>query len=224
MSTKRILIVDDEQDLCEILNFNLTSAGFETAVAYSAEDAIRLMGDTRFNLLILDVMMPGMSGFELGQWVRQHSATTGVPIIYLTARDSTDDVLTGFDIGADDYVTKPFSVREIIARVKAVLGRISHEDEELPPIGIIINTNHKSVSIDGNEISLTPNEYDLLHFFLEHQGEVFSRQQLIENVWPSDVVVSDRTVDVNITRLRKKLGRYAANLVSRVGFGYYFKN
>ncbi len=224
MSTKRILIVDDEQDLCEILNFNLTSAGFETAVAYSAEDAIRLMGDTRFNLLILDVMMPGMSGFELGQWVRQHSATTGVPIIYLTARDSTDDVLTGFDIGADDYVTKPFSVREIIARVKAVLGRISHEDEVQPPIGIIINTNHKSVSIDGNEISLTPNEYDLLHFFLEHQGEVFSRQQLIENVWPSDVVVSDRTVDVNITRLRKKLGRYAANLVSRVGFGYYFKN
>ena len=221
MEGKRILIVDDEQDLCEILQFNLSLAGFGTDVAYSAEEAIGKLNDNQFHLLILDVMMPGLSGFELGAQIRNDSALGNLPIIYLTARDSIDDILTGFDIGADDYVTKPFSIKEVVARVKAVLNRAV-----APTVhdGICVNESRKSVMVDGDEISLTHNEYDLLCFFLNHRGEVFTRQQLIEKVWPSNVIVSDRTVDVNITRLRKKLGRYAGCLVSKVGFGYFFKD
>ncbi len=221
MEDRRILIVDDEHDLCEILQFNLSLAGFTTDVAYSAEEAIGKLNENQFHLLILDVMMPGMSGYELGARIRHDSVLGSLPIIYLTARDSNDDILTGFDIGADDYVTKPFSIKEVVARVKAVLNRSA---SHIGPAGISVNESHKSVSIDGTEISLTHNEYDLLCFFLSHRGEVFTRQQLIENVWPRNVIVSDRTVDVNITRLRKKLGRYAGNLISKVGFGYFFKD
>ena len=243
MEQRRILIVDDEQDLCEILQFNFNAAGYETDVACSAEEALDKISNLRpqssnlFDLFLLDVMMPGMSGFELAARLKADEQTARVPIIFLTAKDTEDDTLQGFGLGADDYVTKPFSVREVVARVKAVLGRVNQGDRPLilgeadgmkrpvPLIhdGLTVDTASKTVTIDGEQVSLTRTEFDLLQLLLSHRGEVFSRQQLLEQVWPSDVVVTDRTVDVNITRLRKKIGRYAQCIVARQGFGYRFE-
>ena len=182
MEQKRILVVDDEHDLCDILLFNLRAAGYQAEAVYSAEEAL-LRGVTDFDLLLLDVMMTGMSGFELAERLKAEEQTRHIPIIFLTAKDTEDDTLHGFSVGADDYVSKPFSVREVMARVKAVLGRS----------------------------------------IMQPLGQVFNRQQLLDRVWPQDVIVTERTVDVNIARLRKKLGCYAACLVSRTGFGYCFK-
>ena len=222
MEKKKILVVDDEQDLCEILLFNLVSAGYQTEAAYSAEEAIG-KGIAQFDLILLDMMMPGMSGFELAERLKVNERTARVPIIFLTAKDAEDDMLQGFDLGADDYVTKPFSVREVLARVKAVLGRISQGPVPLIHEGLSLDTVSKTVKIDGEPVSLTRTEFDLLRLLLSHRGEVFSRQQLLNHVWPCDVIVTDRTVDVNITRLRKKIGQYALCIVARQGFGYCFE-
>lgn len=225
----RILIVDDEQDLCEILQFNLTAAGYETEVAYSAEEAAPLLsplgGKTcrLFDLLLLDVMMPGMSGFELAERLKADERTAHVPIIFLTAKDTEDDTLQGFGLGADDYVTKPFSVREVVARVNAVLKRNTPPTKQLRYEGLTVDLTTKTVTIDGVEVALTRTEFDLLCLLLSHQGQVFSRQQLLDSVWPDDVIVTERTVDVNIARLRKKLGRYSSCILNRQGFGYYFR-
>jgi DNA-binding response OmpR family regulator len=230
MDQKRILVVDDEQDLCDILLFNLHAAGYQAEAAYSAEEALRAMheqhGTTggRYDLLLLDVMMPGMSGFELARLLKDDAPTRDIPIIFLTAKDTEDDTLLGFSIGADDYVTKPFSVREVMARVKAVLSR-SNKAFKVPTVygGLAVNVANKTACIDGNPIALTRTEYELLCLLLSHRGQVFSRQQLLDRVWPHDVIVTERTVDVNIARLRKKLGIYAACLVSRTGYGYSFE-
>lgn len=230
MNQKRILVVDDEQDLCDILLFNLHAAGYQAEAAYSAEEALRAMhkqqGTTggRYDLLLLDVMMPGMSGFELARRLKDEAPTRDIPIIFLTAKDTEDDTLLGFSIGADDYVTKPFSVREVMARVKAVLSR-SNKAFNVPTVyeGLAVNVANKTACIDGNPIALTRTEYELLCLLLSHRGQVFSRQQLLDRVWPHDVIVTERTVDVNIARLRKKLGIYAACLVSRTGYGYSFE-
>ena len=230
MERKRILVVDDERDLCDILLFNLQAAGYQAEAAYSAEDGLQQIADSwssnsnPFDLLLLDVMMPGMSGFEMAQQLKANEQTRHIPIIFLTAKDTEDDTLQGFSLGADDYVTKPFSVREVLARVKAVLGR-SESTKDYPTIyeGLAINAANKTVCIDGNPIALTRTEYELLTLLLEHRGQVFSRQQLLDRVWPQDVIVTERTVDVNIARLRKKLDRYAACLVSRTGYGYVFE-
>ena len=212
MEQKRILIVDDEHDLCEILCYNLTAAGYQAEVAYSAEMAIE-KGVAHYDLLLLDVMMPGMSGFELARQLKGDEATASVPIIFLTAKDTEEDMLHGFGLGADDYVKKPFSVREVMARVKAVLCRRESVEADKPKIlqheGLVIDLSHKSVK--------------LLVLLLTHRGKVFSRQQILESVWPQDVIVTDRTVDVNVTRMRKKIGRYANLIVSRQGFGYVFE-
>jgi len=223
MEQKRILVVDDERDLCEILLFNLRSAGYLAEAAYSAEEALEALHNS-CDLLLLDVMMPGMSGFELAKQLKEDEQTRHIPIIFLTAKDTEDDTLRGFSVGADDYVTKPFSVREVMARVKAVLGR-SHGtiDEPTTYEGLSINAANKTAYIDGSPIALTRTEYELLKLLLEHRGQVFSRQNLLEKVWPQDVIVTERTVDVNIARLRKKLGHYAVCLVSRTGFGYSFE-
>ena len=218
---KKILIVDDEQDLCEILQFNLQAAGYEADVAYSAEEAL-LKDLPTFDLLLLDVMMPGLSGFELAKRLKADEQTAQIPIIFLTAKDTEDDTLTGFGLGADDYVAKPFSVREVVARVGAVLKRNAPTTIMLRHQGLTVDLTTKSVAIDGMEVALTRTEFDLLALLLSHQGQVFSRQQLLDSVWPDDVIVTDRTVDVNITRLRKKLGAYAACIVTRPGFGYCF--
>ena len=226
MEQKRILVVDDERDLCDILLFNLHAAGYQADAVYSAEEAIEAI-QNRYDLLLLDVMMPGMSGFELAKRLKEDEQFRSIPIIFLTAKDTEDDMLQGFSLGADDYVTKPFSVREVMARVKAVLGRSLSQplqkEGDVGYEGLVISVANKSVTIDGHLIALTRTEYELLHLLLGHRGQVFSRQQLLVNVWPQDVIVTERTVDVNIARLRKKLGRYAACLVSRTGFGYSFE-
>ena len=229
MEQKRILVVDDERDLCDILLFNLHAAGYQAEAAYSAEEALRRMeewenGRMKADLLLLDVMMQGMSGFELAKLLKEDAQTRHIPIIFLTAKDTEDDTLQGFSLGADDYVTKPFSIREVMARVKAVLGRTAGpKSAGLTFEGLVMNTDSKTVTIDAVPIALTRTEYDLLRLFLEHREQTFTRQQLLDKVWPQDVIVTERTVDVNITRLRKKLQRYAACLVSRTGFGYSFE-
>lgn len=223
MSKQRILIVDDEQDLCDILRFNLETAGYEVAVAYTAEEALKL-NLISFHLLLLDVMMPGMSGFELATKLKTDSRTASIPIIFLTAKDAEEDTLYGFRIGADDYVAKPFSVREVLARVKAVLGRSPQINNELTYRTLTMNLTSKQLTIDAETIALTKTEFELLALLLTHHGQVFSRQELIKRVWPSDVIVTDRTVDVNIARLRKKLGEYALCIGNKLGYGYYFES
>jgi DNA-binding response OmpR family regulator len=221
---QQILVIDDERDLCEILRFNLTAAGFEVHTAYSGEDALQ-QGITNYDLLLLDVMMPHMSGFELAKRLKQDPDTAAVPIIFLTALNDEEDTLHGFDLGADDYIAKPFSVREVVARVKAVLGRTSATPssvQELRHEGLVMDLAKMTVTVDGQPILLTKTEFEILKVFLANQGQVFSRQELLDKVWPRDVVVTDRTVDVNITRMRKKIGRYSSCIVTRHGFGYLF--
>ena len=226
MDKRRILIVDDEQDLLEILQFNLTSAGYEAETAYSAEEALK-RGIEGYDLLLLDVMMEGMSGFELAERLKSNPTTLDIPIIFLTAKDTEEDALRGFGLGADDYIAKPFSVREVLARVKAVLNRTAKPMEEetgtLTYKGLSMNLQDKTVSIDGKTATLTKTEFELLLLFLTHRGRVFLRQEVIDRVWPKDVIVTDRTVDVNITRMRKKIGNYSACIVSRPGYGYLFE-
>lgn len=222
----RILVVDDEQDLLEILKFNLETEGYEVVTATSAEDAL-LLDIASFDLLLLDVMMGGMSGFAMARQLKDNPATAQVPIIFLTARDTENDTVTGFNLGADDYISKPFSLREVMVRVRAVLRRTAKEygEEEAKTLsyqGIVMNLDRKTVSVDGEDIPFTKTEFELLHLLLDERGRVFSRQELIERIWPKDVLVLDRTVDVNITRLRKKIGRFAKCIVTRLGFGYYF--
>lgn len=220
---KRILIVDDEQDLLDILQFNLEAEGYAVKTATSAEEAL-VAGMEGIDLILLDVMMAGMSGFKMAETIRSNSAARSIPIIFLTARDSEEDRLRGFELGGDDYIPKPFSIREVLARVKAVLRRTGEDTQTVVRYeGLEVNADHKSVLIDGVSVAFTRTEFDLLKLLLEHPGHVFSRQELISRVWPDDVVVLDRTVDVNITRLRKKIGRYASNIVTRSGFGYCFE-
>ena len=226
MEQKRILVVDDEQDLCDILLYNLRAAGYQAEASYSAEEAIeKELSD--YDLLLLDVMMPGMSGFELAQQLKDDEVTAALPIIFLTAKDTEEDMLHGFGLGADDYVKKPFSVREVMARVKAVLSRSESITTDIPKTlqyeGLAIDLSHKSVTLDGEAVALTKTEFELLALLLSHRGKVFSRQQILDSVWPQDVIVTDRTVDVNVTRLRKKIGRYGQMIVSRQGFGYVFE-
>lgn len=222
----RILVVDDEQDLCEILKFNLETDGYTVEMASSAEEALE-MNIESFNLLLLDVMMGGMSGFALAKQLKAEPATKDIPIIFLTARDTENDTVTGFNLGADDYISKPFSIREVLVRVRAVLRRTA-EHNGVPQSNVIsyqgleLNLDKKTVSIDGEDIPFTKTEFEILHLLLDEKGRVFSRQELIDRIWPKDVLVLDRTVDVNITRLRKKIGRFSKCIVTRLGFGYYF--
>lgn len=222
----RILVVDDEQDLCEILKFNLETDGYTVEMANSAEEALE-MNIESFNLLLLDVMMGGMSGFALAKQLKAEPATKDIPIIFLTARDTENDTVTGFNLGADDYISKPFSIREVLVRVRAVLRRTADhngvpQSNVISYQGLELNLDKKTVSIDGEDIPFTKTEFEILHLLLDEKGRVFSRQELIDRIWPKDVLVLDRTVDVNITRLRKKIGRFSKCIVTRLGFGYYF--
>lgn len=224
---KRILVVDDEQDLCEILSFNLETEGYYVDTANSAEEALE-MDVPSYHLLLLDVMMGGMSGFQMAKKLKENPVTANIPIIFLTARDTENDTVTGFNLGADDYISKPFSIREVMVRIRAVLRRTAEQNDtaEEPTMigyqGLLLNLDKKTVSIDGENVPFTKTEFELLRLLLEEKGRVFSRQELIDRVWPKDVMVLDRTVDVNITRMRKKVGRFAKCIVTRLGFGYYF--
>ena len=225
-TNQKILVVDDEQDLLEILKFNLETEGYEVRTATSAEEALT-MDIASFDLLLLDVMMGGMSGFALARQLKENQHTASVPIIFLTARDTENDTVTGFNLGADDYISKPFSLREVMVRVRAVLRRTASDSTEDEPQllsyqGIVMNLDKKTVTIEGKDVAFTKTEFELLRLLLSERGRVFSRQELIDRVWPKDVLVLDRTVDVNITRLRKKIGAFAKCIVTRLGFGYYF--
>lgn len=222
----RILVVDDEQDLCEILKFNLETERYVVETANSAEEAMT-MDISSFNLLLLDVMMGEMSGFAMAKKLKENPMTANIPIIFLTARDTENDTVTGFNLGADDYISKPFSIREVLVRIRAVIRRTKESDDSTEPKtlkyqGLEMDLDKKTVTIDGEDVPFTKTEFELLHLFLSEKGHVFSRQELIDRIWPKDVFVLDRTVDVNITRLRKKIGRFAKCIVTRLGFGYYF--
>ena len=222
----RILVVDDEQDLCEILKFNLETDGYTVETANSAEEALQ-MDIKSFDLLLLDVMMGGMSGFAMAKKLKADPETKDIPVVFLTARDTENDTVTGFNLGADDYISKPFSIREVLVRIRAVLRRTAEKNGEqqlnvLRYQGLELNLDKKTVSIDGEDVPFTKTEFEILHLLLDEKGRVFSRQELIDRIWPKDVLVLDRTVDVNITRLRKKIGKFSKCIVTRLGFGYYF--
>lgn len=216
----RILVVDDEEDICAILKFNLSKEGYEVVTANSAEEALTL-DIASFNLLLLDVMMGGMSGFELTGKLKTDPKTAGVPVIFITARDTEDDAVEGLDLGADDYISKPFSIREVVSRVKAVLRRTAAIPDA--STGIFIDDEKKVVTVDGAAVALTRIEYEIFKLLFTNKGKVFSREDILSKVWPDDVIVTDRTVDVNITRLRKKIGEYGNRIVSRHGFGYLYE-
>lgn len=216
----RILVVDDEEDICAILKFNLSKEGYEVVTANSAEEALTL-DIASFNLLLLDVMMGGMSGFELTGKLKTDPKTAGVPVIFITARDTEDDAVEGLDLGADDYISKPFSIREVVSRVKAVLRRTAAIPDA--STGIFIDDEKKVVTVDGAAVALTRIEYEILRLLFTNKGKVFPREDILSKVWPDDVIVTDRTVDVNITRLRKKIGEYGNRIVSRHGFGYLYE-
>ena len=226
MNDYRILVVDDEEDLCEILKFNLEMEGYTVDTAYSAEEALKL-DITQYNLLLLDVMMGEISGFKMANMLKKNKATASIPIIFITAKDTENDTVTGFNLGADDYISKPFSLREVIMRVKAVLRRTAgvqiKEEEQLQYKGLVINIPQKKVTIDGEETSLTKKEFEILLLLLQNQGRVFSREDILAKVWNDEVYVLDRTIDVNITRLRKKIGSYGKYIVTRLGYGYCFE-
>lgn len=219
------MVVDDEQDLCEILKFNLETEGYQVATAYSAEEALE-KNLARFDLLLLDVMMGSMDGFAMAERLKSNPETAHVPIIFLTAKTDENDKVNGLNLGADDYIAKPFSIREVMARVRAVLRRSGEKSvgqQILKFRGLEVNLDKKTVSIDGEDVPFSKTEFELLALLLRERGHVFSRQELINRIWPKDVLVLDRTVDVNITRMRKKIKDYAHHIVTRLGYGYFFE-
>ena len=227
MNDYRILVVDDEEDLCEILKFNLENEGYEVDTANSAEEALK-MNISSYHLLLLDVMMGEISGFKMANILKKDKKTAQVPIIFITAKDTENDTVTGFNLGADDYISKPFSLREVIARVKAVLRRTATSDmekvpEQLSYQSLVIDITKKKVSIDGEEVPLTKKEFEILFLLLQNKGRVFSREDILSRIWSDEVYVPDRTIDVNITRLRKKIGIYGKRIVTRLGYGYCFE-
>lgn len=233
---ERILIVDDEQDICEILQFNLEAEGYEVKAAESP--FVFMDGDPLPDLILLDVMMTPISGFEWAKILKKNPITAHIPIIFCTAKDTEKDMLEGFSLGSDDYITKPFRLNEVKARVKAVLRRFKggngagmeipsdNRTDENKAIyqGLVLDQNRKSCEVDGEEVVLTKLEYDLLYLLVSHIGTVYSRDNILTKVWPDDAIVLDRTVDVNVTRIRKKIGRYGQCIRTRFGFGYSFED
>lgn len=229
----QILIVDDEEDICQILSYSLQAAGYQTSVAHSAEEALALIEQSAPDLLLLDIMMDGLSGTDLAKLLQERGLLT-FPIIFLTALTSETDVLKGFQLGADDYITKPFHLTEVLARVKAILRRTNkehlHNATPLPNTSslityeeITINLTDKTLTIHGENIPTTRKELELLSFLLQHPMQMFSRQELLDAVWKGESYVLERTVDVHITHLRKKLCNYADRLQTKSGYGYIWR-
>ena len=223
----RILVVDDEMDICEILKFNLENNGYKVDTANSGEEALALPLES-YDLFLLDVMMDDMSGFSLATQVRKVQGCAVTPIIFITAKTGENDVLTGFNLGADDYICKPFRLSEVLVRVKAVLRRNANVQPEVVPSDnivfeeLVLNPETKRTYIAGVDIALTKKEFEVLYMLMRKPGRVYSREEILSRVWPDDVNVLARSIDVNMARLRKKLGVYANNIVSRSGYGYCF--
>ncbi len=220
---EKILVVDDEKDICDILQFNLEKEGYTVDVANSAEEALGILTD-QHQLIVLDVMMGGMSGYKMAERLRKKDKQ--VPIIFLTAKNSESDMLTGFSMGGDDYMSKPFSVKELLARVKAVITRSnispkSPMQSKWQHEGIVIDTQSNRVTVDDVEISLTKKEFEILSLLAQTSPNLLTRSEILNKIWADNEFVLDRTVDVHITRLRKKLGKYSSIIVNRSGFGYY---
>lgn len=231
MATNRILIVDDEETLCEVLKLNLENEGYDVDIAFSAEQAMEY-DLTQYNLVLLDIMMGEISGIKMAKQMKANLSTAHIPIIFCTARDTEDDMVMGLNIGADDYITKPYTVRNVIARVRSVLRRTSAHKPAMatnkPSIlqveGLKLDLEFKRCTVDGAEVKLTRKEFELLAYLMAHRGKICSREQILSRVWSNEVVVLDRTIDVNITRVRTKIGPYGAYIVTRTGFGYGFRN
>ena len=244
MAKQRILIVDDEEDICMILSYSLQKAGYETLVAHSAEEALGLLqspianSPSPISLILLDIMMDGMSGLEMAERLKSENGNVKgenhlPPIIFLTALSDEDTVLQGFKLGADDYISKPFRIAEVLARVAAVLRRTAEQgakNQEQRPIsndcivfeGIVVNKADMSLMVDGENVKTTRKEIELLCYLLTHRGQILSRDHLLNNVWDSNGFVMERTVDVHITHLRRKLGQYGKRIVTKSGYGYLF--
>ena len=244
MTKQRILIVDDEEDICMILSYSLQKAGYETLIAHSAEEALAILSPianspSPISLILLDIMMDGMSGLEMAKLLSQEQGTKSQdrlvpPIIFLTALADESTLLQGFNLGADDYITKPFRVPEVIARVGAVLRRTSEQgakSQESRQIsndniifeGITVNKADMSLTIDGEAVVMTRKEIELVCYLLTHRGQILSREHLLNNVWDSNGIVLERTVDVHITHLRRKLGQYGKYIKTKSGYGYLFE-
>lgn len=228
MMTERILIVDDEETLCEVLKLNLENEGYDVDTALSAEEALR-MDLKQYSLILLDIMMGEISGIRFARMLKSDLATAEIPIIFCTARDSEDDMVKGLNLGADDYITKPYTVRNVIARVKSVLRRTSghkmvDKSNILAVDGLVLDLDLKTCTVDSIEVKLTKKEFELLAFLITNKGKICSRDQILANVWSDEVIVLDRTIDVNITRIRQKIGSYGTYIITRPGFGYGFKN
>ncbi len=226
-TTKRILVVDDEETLCDTLGFNLEAEGYSVDTAYSAEEALTLnLSD--YDLILLDIMMGEISGIQLARIMKSNPATAGVPIIFCTAKDTEDDMIKGLDLGADDYIAKPYSLRTVLARVRALLRRSAASakeeagTEKIVYGGLVIIPSKKSCTVDGEEVKMPRKEFELLYKLLSKPGKIFSREELLRDIWTDEVVVVDRVIDVNITRIRQKIGRYGKQIVTRSGYGYGF--
>lgn len=233
MATERILIVDDEETLCEVLKLNLENEGYDVDVAFSAEQALGY-NIKEYSLILLDIMMGEISGIKMAKMLKNDVATADIPIIFCTARDTEDDMIMGLNLGADDYIMKPYTVRNVIARVKSVLRRTtSHKNISNAPVekpnrlvvdGLCLDLEFKRCTVDGEEVRLARKEFELLAYLIKHRGKICSREQILNRVWSDEVVVLDRTIDVNITRLRSKIGAYGSYIVTRSGFGYGFRD
>ena len=223
---ERILIVDDEQDICEILEFNLANEGYLVDTAFSAEEALKKLAPEH-SLILLDVMMGGMSGYKMAEKLRKQE--NYIPIIFLTAKDAENDMLTGFSVGADDYISKPFSIKEIVARVKAVLKRASSDKsfnqaakDRLSINDLTIDFQTKELIIKDEIIPLTKTEFEILKLLASNPAKIYSREDIIDRIWKESPYITERTVDVHITRLRKKMGVKSSFILSRAGYGYRF--
>lgn len=220
----KILVVDDEETLCEALAFNLEAEGYIVDVAGSAEQAL-LLHLKDYSLILLDIMMGEISGTQFAKMLKAHPETAAIPIIFCTARDAEDDMIKGLDIGADDYITKPYSIRNVIARVRSVLRRTSPDvakSSKISFLGLCLDLKSKSCVIDGVEHRLPKKEFELLLTFIENKGTIFSRDELLKQIWTEEVIVIDRVIDVHVNRLRRKLGPYGRHIVTRSGYGYGF--
>ena len=233
MQTDRILIVDDEETLCEVLQLNLENEGYDVDIAFSAEEALTF-DLKQYSLILLDIMMGEISGIKMAKMLKSDVSTAHIPIIFCTAKDSEDDMVMGLNLGADDYIMKPYTIRNVVARVKSVLRRTSgnmgssksstEKTNILQVEGLKLDLEFKRCIVDDVEVKLARKEFELLAYLISNRGKILSREQILSKVWKDEVVVLDRTIDVNITRVRSKIGSYGSYIVTRSGFGYGFRD